>query len=149
MTVPARGPSAHLSWRELACKDVARTPYPVEWRLDRAVILAVTFEDLRALLGDQPLAVHSAYRTVAYNRKIGGARASQHCEGRAIDFTHPTLRPREIFIRIRQAQRAGHLPLLGGLGLYRTFVHVDVRPRIRLGYLAMWSGTGITLPKIA
>jgi uncharacterized protein YcbK (DUF882 family) len=145
MTEPRLGPSAHLSWRELACKD--GTAYPREWRDDRAVVLAVTFEDVRALLGDRPLTVNSGYRTPAYNARLeGSAVKSQHVEGRAIDFTHPTLTPRQVFSAIRAAQRRGELPLLGGLGFYRGFVHFDVRPRSRPGYLATWAGKGLTVP---
>jgi uncharacterized protein YcbK (DUF882 family) len=139
------GPSSHLSWRELRCKD--GTEYPRQWRQDRAAILAVTFEDIRELLGGTPLTVTSGYRTPTYNARLEGAAVkSQHVEGRAIDFTDPKLTPRRVFLAIREAQRAGELPLLGGLGLYRTFVHFDVRPRIRPGYLATWGGKGVTLP---
>jgi hypothetical protein len=147
MPMLPRGPSSHLSWAELACRDAARTPYPAQWRLDRAVVLAVTFEDIRALLGDQPLTVNSGYRTPAYNARLeGSAVKSQHVEGRAIDFTHPTLTPRQVFLAIRAAQRAGTLPLLGGLGLYRGFVHMDVRPKNPPRHLAMWAGKGLTVP---
>lgn len=142
------GPSPHLTWAELRCKDKARTEYPREWREARAPMLAVTFEDIRALLGDKPLTVNSGYRTPEYNRRLEGAVAkSQHLEGRAIDFTHPTMTPRAVWVKIRDAQRRGELPLLGGLGLYRTFVHFDVRPRIQVGHLAVWGGKGITLPR--
>lgn len=145
MTPVHRGPSQHLSWRELACKD--GTAYPHAWRLDRAVVLAVTFEDIRTLLGNQPLIINSGYRTAAYNARLEGAAVkSQHVEGRAIDFRHPVFSPREVFTRIRSAQRRGHLPLLGGLGLYRSFVHMDVRPKMPKGHLAVWSGKGVTVP---
>ena len=39
------GPSLHLSWAALACRD--GTPYPHDWRDNRALILTTTFEDPR------------------------------------------------------------------------------------------------------
>ena len=140
------GPSRHLSWHELACHDEARTPYPFEWRADRAAVLGMTFEVVRTLLGDVPLVVLSGYRTEAYNSHLEGAASkSQHVQGRAVDLCHPRLAPLEMFRTIRAAHRLGTLPLLGGLGLYKTFVHIDVRPKTN-GHLALWAGAGVTLP---
>jgi hypothetical protein len=143
--ISARGPSVHLLWTELACHD--GTPYPAHWQFDRAIPLAATFEDVRTLLGAVPLVILSGYRTVAYNATIeGAAQHSQHVEGRALDLWHPTMSPRDAFIRIRRAARNGHLPLLGAVGLYRTFVHIDVRPKVPKGHLAIWGGRGVAIP---
>jgi uncharacterized protein YcbK (DUF882 family) len=132
------GPSKHLSWAELACKD--GTPYPQAWRATRAVELAALFEAIRAECDDRPIAVTSAYRTPAYNRRIGGARLSQHVEGRALDLKPPKgMGIAEFYRRIRAL--ADRLDTLKGLGRYRTFVHVDTRPASRL---AVWSGTGVS-----
>lgn len=144
----SRGPSPHLFWTELACHD--GTPYPVEWRLDRAVVLAATFEDVRELLGGVPLVVLSGYRTATYNATLEGAASkSQHVEGRALDLWHPAMEPPEMFRRIQRAQLRGNLPLLGGLGLYRSFIHLDVRPKVPKGHVAIWTGKGVRLPKVA
>ena len=140
------GPSAHLAWHELACHDEARTPYPVEWRRDRAVVLGLVFEAVRGLLGNVPLVVLSGYRTEAYNSTLEGAAAkSQHVQGRAVDLAHPNLSAHEVFTAIQRAQHRGELPLLGGLGLYATFVHIDTRPNTRPGHVAVWTGKGISL----
>lgn len=140
----SQGPSAHLSWKELACHD--GTPYPHDWRFDRAVSLAVTFEDVRAILGNRPIVILSGYRTEAYNSRLEGAASkSQHVQGRALDLTHPELSPREMYDAIRYVQVDGGLPLLGGIGLYRTFVHIDVRPKVPKGHLAVWTGKGVRL----
>ena len=101
------GPSEHLAWSELACKD--GTPYPAQWRETRAVALSAVFEALRAAVG-QPLSILSAYRTQAHNRVVGGARASQHVEGRALDQDG-------VFLRhaVELAHRAGDLRDAGAL----------------------------------
>lgn len=139
-----RGPSEHLLWSELACHD--GTEYPQEWRFDRATRLAVTFEDVRVLLGNHSIVILSGYRTKAYNATLEGSAAkSQHIEGRAIDIWHPLVAPNEVFTSIRESYLKGHLPFLGGLGIYKTFVHMDVRPRSG-GHLATWAGTGAKIP---
>jgi hypothetical protein len=138
------GPSTHLLWTELACHN--GSPYPFEWRSDRAVALALTFEDIRALLGNTPVVILSGYRTEKYNATLEGAASkSQHVQGRALDIWHPAHEPSVVYQTIRSAQRDGGLPLLGGIGLYRTFVHIDVRPKVPKGHLATWAGTGVKL----
>jgi uncharacterized protein YcbK (DUF882 family) len=135
------GPSPHLSWAELACRNAERTPYPSHWRESRAVQLAAVFEAIRAECDNQPIVVSSAYRTPVYNRSIGGARHSQHVEGRALDLKPPKgMGIAEFYRRIRAL--ADRLDAIGGLGRYRTFVHVDTRQR-QNGRLAVWSGTGV------
>lgn len=133
-------PSDHLTWAELACKD--GTPYPDAFVEDgRVDDLCRLFEAIRALLGHRQLTVLSAYRTPAHNRSIGGARDSQHVQGRALDLRPPAGRtPFEMYSAIRAAKADGHLPDLGGIGLYNTFVHVDCRARVEGRPLAVWNG---------
>jgi hypothetical protein len=138
MTIWRDGPTPHLTWRELDCKD--GTPYPDMWRLPRAVNLAVEFERVRAVVGG-PIIIGSAYRTTAYNRKVGGAERSQHCQGRALDLYPPagwTVHRFYEAIRAIAKERGSHL---FGLGLYPTFVHIDTRPRPAHGRLILWEGT--------
>lgn len=127
--VDAVGPSKHLSWSELACHD--GTPYPAEWRHDRAVTLAREFEAIREALG-VPLLVLSAYRTPEWNRRIGGAAKSQHLQGRALDLVpvKGTTVAQLYKAALARAQAPGSK--LRGLGKYRGFVHIDVRPTTRL-----------------
>ncbi|MYE06345.1 MAG: DUF882 domain-containing protein [Chloroflexi bacterium] len=120
----------HLSYRELACHDEVRTPYPAHWRRTRLPPLADTFESLRKFLGGQPLAVRSAYRSPAHNRSVGGARNSQHVEGRAIDVALPRgMSATEFHQAVRRWSESGEAPQLGAVGYYGTFVHIDTRPR--------------------
>lgn len=128
------GPSRHLSWREMACKD--GTPYPIEWRRNRAILLAELFEFIRGIW-KLPIIVLSAYRTPDWNRKIGGAKNSQHMEGRALDLRPPNgIDLLDFYDEIKY--RAPNTALRG-LGLYPTFVHIDVRPALRISY---WRANG-------
>ena len=112
---PDWGPSAHLTWRELACHDAVRTPYPDEWRNSRALALAAVFEALRRACGARPLHVLSGYRTPDHNRAVGGTRRSQHVEGRAIDVAPPRGMTVEAFhARVRELARTN--PSVGGVG---------------------------------
>lgn len=86
MTYSVTSPSEHLSWKEMACRD--GTPYPAEWE-KRALILGRAFEAIRAECGGKPIKVLSAYRPKTYNFRVGGMRASQHIEGRALDLRPP------------------------------------------------------------
>lgn len=136
------GPSAHFSWKEFSCHD--GTPYPVQWRNTRAKRLADVLEGLRAHLGGHPLQLGSVYRTPVWNRQNGGARKSQHPQGRAADPHPPLLPPSGVkpdgtFAgRRRMPLRQFHAKVreyveqddrVGGLGFYVWGVHVDVRPR--------------------
>lgn len=130
------GPSPHLSWAELACKD--GTPYPLGWRSTRGVALGHVFEMIRAEMGNQPLIVLSGYRTPAHNKRIGGATASQHMEGRAIDLKPPQgITPHQFYRRVRGLVEGSDIR---GLGIYPTFLHVDIRPSDRL---VVWAGTRV------
>jgi uncharacterized protein YcbK (DUF882 family) len=124
------GPSKHLSWGELACND--GTPYPEEWRTTRAVQLAEIFEMIRTICGNKSITVLSAFRTPAWNKKVGGAVSSQHLLGKALDLKHTTLTNDEFYKLIR------NLPLkatkIRGIGRYTTFVHVDIRDSENVAY---------------
>lgn len=133
------GPSAHLSWAEMACKDAKRTPYPVEWRESRAVPLAAEFEAIRAVVG-APIRVGSAYRTFEHNRAVGGAKASQHLEGRALDLYPPPGVSVDRLYQICRARAGEKASRLGGIGRYPTFVHIDIRPMAN-NRLTVWHGS--------
>lgn len=134
------GPSPHLSWQELGCKD--GTAYPKAFILDgRAARLAAVFEIIRQACGHVPIAILSAYRTPAHNRSIGGARNSQHLEGRALDLRPPKGWTIERFYALIVGLAQGDVPDIRGIGKYATFVHVDIRPTT---LLARWNGGAAT-----
>ena len=130
------GPSAHLLWTELACRDLSRTAYPRDWRLTRALEVAELFEAFRAWCGSKPLIVLSAYRTPAWNAHVKGARHSQHMQGRALDLTRPGWTVARLHHEARRFMK-GHPLLIGGLGFYPRFVHVDTRETDRF---VVWHG---------
>jgi zinc D-Ala-D-Ala carboxypeptidase len=126
-------PSRHLSLDELRCHDAARTPYPEAFIKDgRLAVLARAFEALRAKAGGKPLKVLSGYRTPDHNRRIGGAKHSQHVLGRALDLRPPKgMTPAELGALARQVSD------IRGMAVYPTFLHIDVRTSARL---VVWNG---------
>lgn len=76
-------------------------------------------ECVRAKTGGRPLRIVSGYRSPAYNRRIGGARNSQHIYGRAAD-----LEPGRC--TVAQALACGAVGV--GHDDHGWVVHLDVRP---------------------
>ena len=141
----------HFSLSEFTCKD--GTPYPDEWVHTRFPDLHRLLERIRLACGSHPVTILCGYRTVEYNQKLrdrglkgerhatGVALHSQHTEGRAADivvFGTPT---KVVHGIIMEQYEAGHLPELGGVGLYDGlgFVHVDTW-KLANGHLRHWSG---------
>lgn len=85
---------------------------------------------------DKPIFMSSTYRSPAYNRAIDGASESMHTQFRAIDFTVRDHTPRAVHSALLAARAADLFK--GGLGLYKTFVHIDTR-----GKNADWKGSGV------
>lgn len=86
--------------------------------------LVNALQSLRDTL-DEPIHVLSGCRCEHHNKKCGGARHSQHLLGKAADIYIDGLSPVKLHEFIEE-----NADVLGikGIGLYKTFVHVDVRP---------------------
>ena len=103
--------SPHFLFSEFACHDGSEHPI--------AVGLIAILEAVRARFG--PVKITSGYRSASYNEKIGGVKNSYHVKGMAADIQVEGREPKEVFQWIDSK-----FPDCG-LGLYRTFVHVDCR----------------------
>lgn len=125
----------HFSLAEFACPDAG--PPTESEHLERLAHLCAQLEVLRAQLG-APIIVISGYRSPSYNERIGGATRSQHMNACAADIKVKGVEPAEVHATIDRLIREGRMEQ-GGLGLYRTFVHYDVR-----GRRSRWYGEGVT-----
>ncbi|MEX1308613.1 MAG: D-Ala-D-Ala carboxypeptidase family metallohydrolase [Eubacteriales bacterium] len=87
-------------------------------------------EVVRKSIGDKHIIIRSGYRSKKYNRRVGGAKNSQHLYGKAVDIY---VKDRVIscsdlanIIYFDDALK----PLFGGYGLGSdTNVHLDIRER--------------------
>lgn len=72
-----------------------------------------------------PVIILSGYRSAAYNKAVGGARASMHREFRALDIQAKHHTAEHVWSILRRWRSDGLWT--GGLGKYKTFVHIDDR----------------------
>lgn len=69
----------------------------------------------------KPVTITSAYRTPTHNKNVGGTTYSQHLYGKAADIKVQGIAPKDV------AKYAETLLGEGGIGIYNTFTHIDVR----------------------
>lgn len=89
------------------------------------VKVANQLQTLRDYIG-KPIQVNSAWRSEEYNASIGGVKNSQHIMGRAADIVIKGMTPIEVSKIIEELISKGDM-LQGGLGIYSSFVHYDIR----------------------
>ena len=104
--------------------------YPPKSKWKNIVPTLRVLDDLRDAI-KMPIRITSSYRSSKYNSNCGGAPKSLHKEFKAIDFQVSGVNPTWLFKRLSRMREAGQFE--GGLGLYKTFVHIDTR-----GYNATW-----------
>jgi uncharacterized protein YcbK (DUF882 family) len=105
---------------EFSCKDGKGVPLEL---LANVKELAENLQVLRDEVG-VPITITSGYRTPAYNKKIGGAKNSQHCHARAADIKVQGLTPKEVKETIERLIKEGKMKQ-GGIGVYPSWTHYD------------------------
>ena len=118
---------------EFKCRDGSSVPDEL---LANVELLAKNLQVLRDYIG-MPIRIISGYRSPKYNRRIGGARKSQHMSAKAADIKVSGMSPDEVRDAILHLIGEGKM-MQGGVGRYSSFTHYDVRAR-----KARWSGSGI------
>lgn len=108
--------------REFKSKDGAQMPEDV---LCNIKDLADNLQVLRDFLGE-PVRINSAYRSEAHNKAVGGSKTSQHLLGKAADIKVKGIDTKDVYLIIESLIKDGKMTE-GGLGLYNTFVHYDIR----------------------
>ena len=112
----------NFSKEEFDCNDGSEMPINIYHNM---VKVANQLQILRNHLG-KPIQINSAWRSEEYNASVGGVKDSQHIMGRAADISVRDLNPIEVYNTIEELIEKGDM-LQGGLGLYDTFVHYDIR----------------------
>lgn len=106
--------SSHFKVKEFKCYDGSDA-------ILVAPKLVMVLESIRTHFA-KPVIINSAYRTPQHNTKNGGAPYSQHCYGTAADISIKGVSPATVAKFARQL-----MPDWGGVGIYKTFTHIDVR----------------------
>ena len=104
----------HFKVREFRCYDGSDTIFVSQE-------LVEVLEKIRVHFG-KAVNINSGYRTETHNKKNGGAAYSQHKYGLAADISIRGVTPKQI-----AAYAETLLPGTGGIGIYRSFTHIDVR----------------------
>lgn len=114
--------STNFKVKEFACQDgsdpIFISPELVE-----------VLQKIRSHFG-KAVVINSGYRTAKHNKAVGGATYSQHLYGMAADIKVTGVKPADV-----AAYAETLLPKSGGIGIYSTFTHVDVR-----AVKARWNG---------
>ena len=95
--------------------------------------LVSVLQDLRDHFGE-PVKITSSTRCPEHNMNIGGAPQSKHLLGIAADIQVTNTPPSVVHTYLETTY-----PNAFGLGLYPSFVHLDVRPE-----RARWGDIGLT-----
>ena len=106
--------SENFRVREFACTD-GSDPIFIDTEL------VTVLQKIRSHFG-KSVTITSAYRTPTRNKACGGATYSQHLYGRAADVKISGVSPTKV-----AAYAETILKNKGGIGIYSTFIHIDVR----------------------
>ena len=107
--------SNNFTRKEFACKSGNCTPIAVDHEL------VLVLQDLRDHFG-KAIKITSGYRCPAHNATVGGAPNSKHTLGTAADIKVVGVYPQEVYNYLNTKY-----PDKYGLGLYSSWVHVDIR----------------------
>ena len=106
--------SGNFKVSEFACRDGS----------DAVLVaprLVMVLQTIRDHFG-AAVTINSGYRTPQYNTKVGGVTDSQHCYGTAADIVVKGQTPAAVAAYARTI-----MPDWGGVGVYDSFTHIDIR----------------------
>lgn len=116
----------HFTKAEFESSDGAKMPASV---LENIKKVAQNLQVLRDFL-QKPIYINSGYRSPALNDKLvaqgKAVKNSYHTKGQAADIVIQGLTPEQTFNIIENLITQKKM-LQGGVGLYDTFVHYDIR----------------------
>ncbi len=109
--------------KEFDCNDGTEVPKQFYGNL---LELAKNLQTLRDYVNESILITGSGYRTPQHNAKVGGAKNSQHLTASAADINARNYTPKQLAKVIEKLIALGAMKE-GGIGIYKGFVHYDIR----------------------
>lgn len=106
--------SANFKVKEFACSDGSDPIFVADE-------LVTVLQKIRTHFG-KAVTITSAYRTPTRNSAVGGTAYSQHLYGTAADIKVRGVSSRDVATYAEKL-----MPNKGGIGIYSTFTHIDVR----------------------
>jgi uncharacterized protein YcbK (DUF882 family) len=113
----------NFNLEEFDCKD--GTKVPKKYLLNVKEV-ADNLQVLRDYLGVSVSVTGSGYRSPAHNKKVCGAKFSQHLTASGADINAEGYEPKQLAEVIELLILKGKMKQ-GGLGTYPNFVHYDIR----------------------
>ncbi len=113
----------NFNLEEFDCKD--GTKVPKKYLLNVKEV-ADNLQVLRDYLGVSVSVTGSGYRSPAHNKKVGGAKFSQHLTASGADINAEGYEPKQLAEVIELLILKGKMKQ-GGLGTYPNFIHYDIR----------------------
>ncbi len=120
--------SKYFKLSEFESKDGAKMPDSVKSNLNE---LAKNLDIIREHI-NEPIYINSGYRSPEHNLNIGGAKNSYHMKGLASDIRTKSHTPLQLKMIVEKLINEGKIKQ-GGIGLYSTFLHYDIR-----GFKSRW-----------
>lgn len=105
-------------WRELLVKQIEKPSLATLHNLLKTCRVIQKYRD--TLFENSPVKITSGWRSVAYNKQIGGAPNSYHIYGMALDFIVMGYTPRQVQSILDPVHQ-------GGLEFAPTWTHIDIR----------------------
>lgn len=112
---------------------------PPEEFIDNIITAARKLEYVRYLLGDNDLIITSWYRCPKLNKLVGGAKASSHLSGFAIDFKVASLSPLEVSDFLANRNDLEFDQIINEFG---QWTHISFDPMSRYQVLSVYKKTG-------
>ena len=120
----------NFSMDEFECKCGCVMPEFVKKNVQE---LAENLQVIRDAYGKIDLT--NSYRCKDHNADVGGSVNSQHLKGKAADIKSSDINPEDMAAIVDDLMKSEKFKI-GGVGIYNTFTHVDIR-----GSRARWSKT--------
>lgn len=144
---------AEYGIKDFSAKEITHGQDNIPEELHGNIIPTICLlQEIRSIIMD-PICIHSTYRSLEHNQRVNGAKNSLHLVFNAIDFTpyeYDYFSLRRLFEQICNGRfncevnwKGKHVkvtPEKMGVGLYKTFIHIDTRGLLGRPAPSRWHG---------